>query len=425
MKNNILGIIGSQYGDEGKGKFIDLLSNEYDIIVRYQGGDNAGHTIVINGEKHKLRLIPSGIFANNKTIIIGNGVVVNLRTLLQEIDYLKAKNISVDNLLISNKAHVIFDYHIQLDKLNEENKGLSKIGTTCRGIGPCYTDKVARIGIRICDLFNIETLEEKIKAALHEKNILFKHYNWPTFDATTLADEYYRMYLKIKDRIIDSSVYLNNAINENKKILLEGAQGVLLDIDHGTYPFVTSSNVASQMSGGSGIGITKINDLLGIVKAYVTRVGSGPFISEIHTDEATYIRERGNEYGTVTKRPRRIGWIDIVALNYSINLAGINQLAITLLDVLSGLDKIKLCVGYMYENEIINYIPPNNKEYSKCIPVYVTVDGWNEDISHCTSIKQLPVNCQKYLLLIQKLLKTPIKYVSVGPDRNQTFEIGE
>lgn len=421
--SNILGIVGSQYGDEGKGKFIDLLSKEYDVIVRYQGGDNAGHTIVFNGIKHKLRLIPSGIFNNNKTIVIGNGVVVNLKTLFEEIDYLENQNISTANLYISNKAHVIFDYHIELDKLNEENKGLDKIGTTCRGIGPCYSDKVARTGIRVCDLFNKDELIKKLETVIREKNIIFFHYNQKTFDAKKIADEYYELGKKIKDKVVDCSVLLNKAINENKKILLEGAQGVLLDIDHGTYPFVTSSNIVSQMSGGSGIGITKINNLLGIVKAYTTRVGSGSFVSEIHSEAAIYIREKGNEYGTVTKRPRRVGWIDIVSLNYSINISGINSLAITLLDVLTGLDKIKLCVAYVYNGKQIDYIPSSHEEYSKCSPVYVTVDGWKEDITACKNINELPENCKKYLLLIQKLTKTPISFISVGQDRNQTIKI--
>lgn len=425
QKTNILGIIGSQYGDEGKGKFIDLLSNEFDVIVRYQGGDNAGHTIVFDNKTFKLRLIPSGIFSNNKTIVIGNGVVINLKTLLNEINYLNENDISTENLFISNKAHIIFDYHIELDKLNEENKGMNKIGTTCRGIGPCYSDKASRIGIRVADLFDKNKLKEKINEILKEKNIIFQHYKKPLFNAEILTNEYYTLGQKIKDKVIDCSVFLNDQIKNNKKILLEGAQGVLLDIDHGTYPFVTSSNVTSHMAGGSGIGITKINNILGVVKAYTSRVGHGPFVSEIHNETALFIREKGHEYGTVTKRARRIGWIDIVALNYSINVSGINSLAITLLDVLSGLEKIKLCVGYIYENNEINYIPPSNEEYAKCSPIYITVDGWKEDISNCKTIYELPENCQKYLLLIQKLTNTKIKYVSVGKDRYQTIKIGE
>lgn len=424
MNKNVLGIIGSQYGDEGKGKFIDLLSNEFDIIVRYQGGDNAGHTIVFDGQKFKLRLIPSGIFSEGKDIVIGNGVVINLKTLLNEIKYLNNANISTNNLYISNKAHVIFDYHIELDKLNEENRGINKIGTTCRGIGPCYTDKAARVGIRICDLFDKESLREKIQISLNEKNSMFAKYYKQTFDLEAVTNEYYELGQQIKDMVIDCSIFLNQAFNEGKKILLEGAQGVLLDVDHGTYPFVTSSNVTSQMAGGSGIGLTKINEILGVVKAYTSRVGSGPFVSEIHSEKAIYIRERGNEYGTVTKRPRRIGWIDIVALNYSINVSGITKLAITLLDVLSGLDEIKLCVGYSYNGKEINYIPPSDFEYMRCNPIYISIKGWKEDISNCKSINELPIECQKYLLLIQKLTNTKIKYVSVGADRLQTIKVG-
>lgn len=423
MNKNLLGIIGTQYGDEGKGKFVDTLSQKYQIIVRYQGGDNAGHTIKFNDNKFKLRLIPSGIFNPNNTVVIGNGVVVNPKTLVEEIKYLNDANIDTSKLLISDRAHVIFDFHVALDTLNEENKQDNKIGTTKRGIGPCYTDKVARIGIRMCDLFDLNTLENKLEENLKEKNILFKYYNKQTYDYKLVAKEYYELAKQFKDKVIDTVTFLNKQIKQNKKILFEGAQGVLLDIDHGTYPFVTSSSIVSAMASGSGIGMTSIKNILGIVKAYTSRVGSGPFVSEIKDDLAEKIRIKGNEFGTVTKRPRRIGWLDIVSLNYSLNVAGITELAITLIDVLSGLEKIKICVAYEYNNEIIDYLLPDNNRYGECKPVYIEIDGWNEDITNCKSISDLPENCKKYLLLIEKLTNRKIAYVSVGPDRNQTIRV--
>ena len=425
MNKNLLGIIGTQYGDEGKGKFVDMLSQEYQIIVRYQGGDNAGHTIKFNDNKFKLRLIPSGIFNPNNTVVIGNGVVVNPKTLVEEIKYLNDANIDTSKLLISDRSHVIFDFHVALDTLNEENKQDNKIGTTKRGIGPCYTDKVARIGIRMCDLFDLETLEKKLEENLKEKNILFQHYNKPTYDYKLVAREYFELAKQFKDKVIDTTNYLNKQIKQNKKILFEGAQGVLLDIDHGTYPYVTSSSIVSAMASGSGVGMTSIKNILGIVKAYTSRVGSGPFVSEINGELADQIRTKGNEFGTVTKRPRRIGWLDIVSLNYSLNVAGITELAITLIDVLSGLDKIKICVGYYYNGQVIDYLLPDNKRYAECKPAYIEIDGWKEDISNCKTIGQLPENCKKYLLLIEKLTNRKITFVSVGPDRNQTIRVSQ
>lgn len=423
MNKNLLGIIGTQYGDEGKGKFVDMLSQEYQIIVRYQGGDNAGHTIKFNDNKFKLRLIPSGIFNSNNIVVIGNGVVVNPKTLVEEIKYLNDANIDTSKLLISDKAHVIFDFHVDLDTLNEENKQDNKIGTTKRGIGPCYTDKVARIGIRMCDLFDLETLEKKLEENLKEKNILFNYYNKQTYSPKIVAKEYYELAQQFKDKVVDTVTYLNKQIKIGKKILFEGAQGVLLDIDHGTYPYVTSSSIVSAMASGSGIGMTSIKNILGIVKAYTSRVGSGPFVSEINDELANKIRIKGNEFGTVTKRPRRIGWLDMVSLNYSLNVAGITELAITLIDVLSGLDKIKICVAYEYKGKVIDYLLPDNKRYGECKPIYIEIDGWNEDISNCKTISELPENCKKYLLLIEKLTNRKISFVSVGPDRNQTIRV--
>ncbi|MGL4950828.1 MAG: adenylosuccinate synthase [Mycoplasma sp.] len=416
-------ILGLQYGDEGKGKFTDILANDYDYIVRYQGGDNAGHSIMIDGVKYALRLIPSGIF-NQKQAIIGNGCVVNPETLLREIEYLKNAKFSTKGILhLSSAAHVIFDYHIELDKLNEENKGDQKIGTTCKGIGPCYTDKVSRIGIRVCDLFNRDLLKQKLETSITEKNIIFKHYNKPLFNVEEVLEKYLNIGKQISEYVTDTSFLLNTAIESGKKVLLEGAQGVLLDIDHGTYPFVTSSAVATGMSSGTGIGVTKINSILGIVKAYTSRVGEGPFCSEIHGELAEKIRIEGREFGTVTKRPRRIGWIDIVALRHAIRISGVTSLAITLLDVLSIVDKVQICIGYKYEGKEIQFIPPTRDEYYKCEPIYIDLPGWNSDISKITNYEELPSACKQYLDKLQELLKTPIEYVSVGPDRVQTIKV--
>lgn len=422
-KSQIEVVLGLQYGDEGKGKFVDLLAADYDYIVRYQGGDNAGHTIVINQQRYALRIIPSGIF-NHKKVVIGNGCVVNPETLLTEISYLSQAKFDVqDRLFLSDKAHVILDYHIALDKLNEINKGDDKIGTTCKGIGPCYTDKAARIGIRVCDLFDKTALQAKLTYNLNEKNQVFEHYQIPTFSVSEMVEKYYTIGKQIKQYVTNTMALLNNAYDQHERILLEGAQGVLLDIDHGTYPFVTSSNVATGMSVGTGLGITKFTSVLGIVKAYTSRVGFGPFCSEILTPLAEQIRIKGCEFGTVTKRPRRIGWIDIVALKEAIRIAGVTKLAITLIDVLSGLKEIQLCTHYKLHDQIIDYIPSTIKEYSDCEPIFQTMPGWSTEITTAKSFAELPLNCQLYLKGIGRLLGVPIAYVSVGPDRVQTFEV--
>ncbi|MGL4947978.1 MAG: adenylosuccinate synthase [Mycoplasma sp.] len=416
-------ILGLQYGDEGKGKFTDILASDHDFIVRYQGGDNAGHSIVIDGVKYALRIIPSGIFSQKQTVI-GNGCVVNPETLLNEIKYLEQVNFKTQGLLhLSDAAHVIFDYHIAIDKLNEENKGANKIGTTCKGIGPCYTDKVARIGIRVCDLYNRELLKQKLETSITEKNIILKHYNQPLFNVEEVLEKYFEIGKLIKPYVTNTSHLLNNAIEQGKKILLEGAQGVLLDIDHGTYPYVTSSAVATGMSSGTGIGVTKINSILGIVKAYTSRVGEGPFASEIHGELAEAIRIEGREFGTVTKRPRRIGWIDIVALKHAIRISGVTSIAITLLDVLSIVKEVKICTGYKFKGQEIDFIPPTREEYYECEPVCISMPGWNADISKVTDYNELPVECKEYLNKLESLLNTKITYVSVGPDRVQTIKV--
>lgn len=422
MSDNLLTIIGMQFGDEGKGKFVDLLSSQYEYIVRYQGGDNAGHTIKFDNKTFKLRLIPSGIFNPNNKVIIANGVVFNPITFLEEIEYLQKNNISVKNLFVSDKCHVILDYHIEMDTLIEELKGNQKVGTTNKGIGPCYADKAARFGIRICDLFNFDILLKKVQMSLEAKNVLFGKYNKKLFNPYSVAKKYFDYGKKIKPFIFNTIALLNYAHDKNKKILFEGAQGIMLDVDYGTYPFVTSSNVIGLLSSGTGIAINKFKNILGIVKAYSTRVGEGPFVSEILNDSiAEKIRTKGNEYGTVTKRPRRIGWIDLFMLKYSKMVSGVNQIAITLVDVLSEFDKIKVCIGYKKNNKILKYMPSSIEELKMCEPIYEEMDGWNVDVSNIKTYEKLPQNLKSYLLYIESFLNVKIKYISLGPDRSQTI----
>lgn len=418
-------IIGLQFGDEGKGKLTDYLSENFDYIVRYQGGDNAGHSITINNNKFHVRLIPSGIFKNRK-IVIANGVVVNPKVLLDELSYLKNNNFKIDNLFISDKAHVIMPYHIAMDELLELNKSdEQKIGTTKRGIGPCYTDKYERLGIRIQDLFDKEILKEKIKLSLTNKNIIFKHYKFNEFDAETIANEYYEYGNKIKDYVVDTTILMQKEIEEGKNILLEGAQGSMLDIEFGTYPFVTSSSPMTALCQGTGIASQKINKIYGVVKAYLTRVGSGPMLTEIDDEVAQRIRVAGNEFGTVTKRPRRIGWLDLPNLKYTASISGTNSIIITLLDVLTGLDEIKVCTHYIDENnnEYFHYI--NNDTILKQLkPVYRTFKSWNEDISSITNYNDLPKEAKEYITFIEQELGIKIEYISTGPNRDQTIKVG-
>lgn len=421
MLSQCLTIIGTQYGDEGKGKFTELIAKDFDIIVRYQGGDNAGHSIVIKDKRYSLRLIPSGIFYPKKTVIIGNGVVVNPETLLEEIKYLNENKISTAKLLISSRAHIIFNYHKIIDELNETIKGKKKIGTTKRGIGPCYSDKVNRVGIRFCDLFDIKNLEQKISAAIADKNIILKHFNYEKLDAKKIAKQYYEYGQKLKNLIADTDVIINKALNDKKRILFEGAQGEMLDLDFGTYPFVTSSNVISGAYNGSGLMFNKIHSVLGITKAYLSRVGSGPMPTEMDEKTANIIRTLGNEFGTVTKRPRRIGWIDLIALKHAVTLSGCTKLAISLLDVLDSQKNIYACIGYKYQNKKIQTVLPSAENYEQCKPIYKKFPGWNQPIKNVEKFNKLPINCQNYLKFISDYLKVKIAYISVGPERDQTI----
>ena len=415
-------VVGTQWGDEGKGKITDFLSENAEVIARYQGGNNAGHTIKFNGETFKLHLIPSGIFYKDKVSVIGNGMVVDPKALIQELNYLHDRGISTDNLKISDRAHVILPYHIKLDEVEEERKGANKIGTTKKGIGPAYMDKAARIGIRIADLLDREVFKEKLTRNLEEKNLLLERfYGTEGFKLEDIFEEYYQYGQEFKKYVCDTSVVLNDALDNGKRVLFEGAQGVMLDIDQGTYPFVTSSNpVAGGVTIGAGVGPTKIKHVVGVSKAYTTRVGDGPFPTELHDEIGNQIREVGREYGTTTGRPRRVGWFDSVVVRHARRVSGITDLSLNSLDVLTGIKTLKICVAYRYNGKIIENYPANLRILSECEPVYEELPGWTEDITNCKSIDELPVNARMYLERISQLTGIPLSIFSVGPDRTQT-----
>lgn len=416
-------VVGTQWGDEGKGKITDFLSENAEVIARYQGGDNAGHTIKFDGVTYKLHLIPSGIFSSEKISVIGNGVVVNPKSLVKELAYLHEKGITTDNLRISDRAHVILPYHIELDRLQEEAKGDNKIGTTIKGIGPAYMDKAARVGIRIADLLDKEIFEERLKINLDEKNRVFERlYNASPLSFDSIFEEYYAYGQQIKKYVCDTSVILNDALDNGKRVLFEGAQGVMLDIDQGTYPFVTSSNpVAGGVAIGSGVGPSKIDKVVGVCKAYTSRVGDGPFPTELFDEIGSQIREVGREYGTTTGRPRRIGWFDSVVMRHSKRVSGITNLCLNSIDVLSGLKEVKICVAYEKDNgERISHYPASLKELAQCKPVYETLPGWSEDITGCRTLEELPENARNYVRRIAELVGVRISTFSVGPDREQT-----
>ncbi len=415
-------VVGAQWGDEGKGKITDYLSQNAEVVARYQGGNNAGHTIVFGGKKYKLHLIPSGIFFKDKICVIGNGMVIDPKALVKELEYLHNEGVSTENLRISNRAHVILPYHIKLDELAEESKGANKIGTTKKGIGPAYMDKAARIGIRIADLLDREEFERKLSINLKEKNQIFeKLYNVEGFKLEDILDEYYNYGQQFAKYVCDTSVVLNNALDEGRRVLFEGAQGVMLDIDQGTYPFVTSSNpVAGGVTIGSGVGPTKINHVVGVCKAYTTRVGDGPFPTELHDEIGHQIREVGREYGTTTGRPRRVGWFDSVVVRHARRVSGITDLSLNSIDVLTGIETIKICVAYKYKGEILEEFPASLKVLSECEPVYEEMPGWTEDISGVKKLDELPANARHYVERISQLTGIPLSIFSVGPDRSQT-----
>jgi len=417
-------VVGTQWGDEGKGKIVDLLSKHADYVVRFQGGNNAGHTMVVNGKEIISHLIPSGIIQNKKCFI-GNGVVVDPFVLLEEIDYLVSNNIDVspDMLKISNRAHIIMPYHKQIDAAREAKKGDQKIGTTGRGIGPCYEDKATRRGIRFCDLLDFDLFKEKVFTILEEKNFYLKHY----FKTQTLDPErVIQTFQQIKERLLpyiaDVSVILSDGISNHKTVLFEGAQGTHLDIEHGTYPFVTSSSVvAGNAANGSGVGPANLDNIIGIVKAYTTRVGSGPFPTELFDDDGDTLQKTGSEFGATTGRKRRCGWLDMVVLCNAVRLNSLTGLAITKLDVLDNFDEIKICIGYEHKGKIISDFPAQIKILQESTPVYETHPGWKQDISGITEFDDLPQKAKKYLARIEELSRVKIKIISVGPGRESTI----
>ncbi len=417
-------LVGSQWGDEGKGKIVDILSSRFDIVARYQGGANAGHTIQIDDKQYILHLIPSGILREDVECIIGNGVVIDPKALLDEIFFLKQKGIETSGrLFISQNAHLIMPYHKLLDSIHENSE--QKIGTTGRGIGPCYIDKYARKGIRIIDLLNKHELEKKIRMNIEEKNnLLRKLYNHEELDVDQIINEYLEFDEAIDPYVKDIPSYLNTAIGNGKKILMEGAQGALLDVDHGTYPFVTSSNpVAGGACVGMGLSPTKITSVIGIVKAYTTRVGYGPFPTELTDETGEALRQIGAEYGATTGRPRRCGWFDAFLVNYSRMINGIERAAITKLDVLSSFENIKVCVGYEYQGKKLKTFPTADFILNNVQPVYEVLPGWKADISHITSYDDLPLETKDYLSFISIACGFEISIISVGPKRNQTIEL--
>ena len=416
-------LVGLQWGDEGKGKVIDILARDADYIVRYQGGNNAGHTVVVNGKSHIFHLIPSGILHKGKVCLIGNGVVIDPEALLTEIKNLKRENIDFeDRLKISHQAHLIFPYHRILDGLREAKKRL-RIGTTGKGIGPCYADKVARCGIRVCDLFNPNLFSQKLKDNLQEKNEIFrKVYRHKGFSFKEIYAQYMSYARKLKPFVCNAPLVLSRAIDEGKSMLFEGAQGAFLDIDFGTYPFVTSSStIAGGSCIGAGVAPTKIGKIIGVVKSYTTRVGEGPFVTEFKPPLNQIIRDKGKEFGSTTGRPRRCGWFDSVMVKFSALINGVSEIAVMKLDVLDELKTIKICTGYKYKGKLLNEFPCDLEVLTKAAAVYEELPGWQENISCARYFSQLPPNARKYLDRLQELLKIRISYVSVGSKREETI----
>ncbi|UCG13459.1 MAG: adenylosuccinate synthase [Deltaproteobacteria bacterium] len=418
-------VVGTQWGDEGKGKVVDLLSDSADYIVRFQGGNNAGHTLVVAGETFILHLIPSGILHPNKTCCIGNGVVVDPAVLLGEIKNLRSHQVPVgpDNLVISGQAHVIMTYHREVDHARERRKGKGKIGTTGRGIGPCYEDKASRAGIRIHDLINPNSFTGKLKENLAEKNFyLEKFFGGQPLNYDSIAEEYLAYGEQLRPYVANVSELLDNARRQGKSILFEGAQGTHLDIDHGTYPFVTSSNaVAGGACCGSGIGPGHIDTVIGICKAYTTRVGSGPFPTELTDAVGEHLQKEGSEFGSTTGRPRRCGWLDMVVLKNAARLNGLTSLAITKLDVLTGLDRVRIATSYVQEASSLGIFPTECFILERCQPSYVDFPGWSEDISGIRTFSDLPQKTQRYLRAIEEMAEIPLSIVSVGAGREQTI----
>lgn len=422
-------VLGAQWGDEGKGKMTDYLAEEAEVVVRFQGGNNAGHTVEVGDKQYKLHLIPSGILYGNKLNVIGNGVVVDPKGFFDEIDYLINLGVEVtpENLVVSDRAQVILPYHKVLDVLKEKARGKNDIGTTGKGIGPCYTDKIERCGIRVCDLIKPEVFKEKLKENIEAKNeYIVKVLGGEPVNFEEVYAEYNKLAERIKPFVQDTSVRVYDEIKANKRVLFEGAQGMLLDIDHGTYPYVTSSNTTSGgVCTGAGIGPTMITGAIGIAKAYTTRVGKGPFPTELEDSTGDWIREKGHEYGTTTGRSRRCGWLDLVIVKTTVRVCGLTSLGVTKIDTLAGLDKLKVCVGYKFDDKVIDYFPASLEDLAKCEPIYEEFDGWDDSVADARSYEELPENAKIYLKRIEEFTGARISIISVGPRRDQTMVVGE
>jgi adenylosuccinate synthase len=418
-------IVGAQWGDEGKGKATDLLGDRVDYVVRYQGGNNAGHTVVIGDERYALHLLPSGALSEHATSVIGNGVVINPEVLLEEIDGLTQRGVWQDRLLISADAHLIMPHHVALDKVTERYLGNARIGTTGRGIGPAYADKAARVGIRMQDLFDPGILGQKLDLVLREKNqVLTKVYNRRGIDAAAVTEQYLGYADRLGRYVADTGLVLNSALDEGRVVLLEGAQATLLDVDHGTYPFVTSSSpTAGGACAGSGVGPTRITKVLGILKAYTTRVGAGPFPTELTDATGEWLRKAGGEYGTTTGRPRRTGWLDTVIARYATRVNGLTDYFITKLDVLSGLEKVPVAVAYDVHGKRYDEVPATQTDFHHATPIYEYLDGWWEDISEIREFAALPKNAQNYVRAAEDMIGAPVCAIGVGPRRDQTVQL--
>ncbi|MEG0095777.1 MAG: adenylosuccinate synthase [Erysipelotrichaceae bacterium] len=418
-------VVGTQWGDEGKGKIVDVLGEKVDYVVRFQGGNNAGHTVIVNGEKTVLHLLPSGVLHKQAKCIIGPGVVVDPFVLLEEMKVLEDRGVDVSHIYVSDCAHLIMPYHIKLDALQEERKGDKKIGTTKRGIGPCYADKYTRIGIRVGDLQDFDIFKEKLADTLSIKNEqIVKLYEEEPFDYDELIEKFKVVREKLLPRIIDSVVEVNKALDEDKFALFEGAQAAMLDINYGTYPYVTSSSPTSAgVCVGAGVSPKKLDRIIGIVKAYSTRVGEGPFVSELLDEDGERIRSIGNEFGATTGRPRRCGWLDLNVVRHAAMINGLTDLVITKIDILSGFKKLPICVAYDIDGERYESIPASLDKMYRAKPIYEVMDGWSEDISKIRNYEELPLNCKNYLKRIEELTKTRISIVSVGPERSHNIYI--
>ena len=422
-------VIGAQWGDEGKGKITDFLAHDAEMVVRYQGGNNAGHTVEVLEKSYKLHLIPSGIINDDCHCIIGDGVVVDPKAFIDEIEYLEREGLKVipEKLSISDRAHVIMPYHKVLDGISEEKRGSESIGTTKKGIGPCYMDKHERSGIRICDLLKPDVFKKRLECALEIKNSIIKNvYGGEELD----FDEVYNLYMEYAKRLApfvkDTTVKVYDGIKSNKKVLFEGAQGTLLDIDYGTYPYVTSSHpISGGVCVGAGVGPCAIKSAVGVCKAYTTRVGEGPFVTELFDETGELIREKGFEYGTTTGRSRRCGWLDLIILQYAVRISSLTSLAITKLDTLADIGNLKVCVGYELNGEKIDYFPASLEDLARCKPIYKEFEGWDSSIANARSYEEIPENAKKYLKFIEEFTGCPISIISVGPNREETIVVGE